>query len=146
KHVLEHTEQIRVGSGGIMLPNHAPLVVAEQFGTMATIYPDRLDLGLGRAPGTDMMTADALRRSSHEAVFQFPTEIGSAEWRAQVCDSDLEACSGTYGADSRRLWRNYAAKPRSISSSRAVRNNGNHLSGPPGFRSWPCTGNGYDDR
>ncbi|HLR54177.1 MAG TPA: LLM class flavin-dependent oxidoreductase [Pseudogracilibacillus sp.] len=75
KHVLEHTEQIRVGSGGIMLPNHAPLVVAEQFGTMATIYPDRLDLGLGRAPGTDMMTADALRRSSHDAVFQFPKDI-----------------------------------------------------------------------
>src|SRR5699024_1709554 len=75
KHVLEHTEKIRVGSGGIMLPNHAPLVVAEQFGTMATIYPDRLDLGLGRAPGTDMMTADALRRSSHDAVFQFPKDI-----------------------------------------------------------------------
>lgn len=75
KHVLENTENIRVGSGGIMLPNHAPLVVAEQFGTMATIYPDRLDLGLGRAPGTDMMTADALRRSSHDAVFQFPKDI-----------------------------------------------------------------------
>lgn len=50
KHTLEHTEHIRVGSGGIMLPNHSPLVVAEQFGTMATIYPNRLDLGLGRAP------------------------------------------------------------------------------------------------
>jgi len=75
KHALEHTKNIRVGSGGIMLPNHAPLVVAEQFGTMATIYPNRLDLGLGRAPGTDMMTADALRRSSHDAVFQFPKDI-----------------------------------------------------------------------
>lgn len=75
KHTLEHTEKIRVGSGGIMLPNHAPLVVAEQFGTMATIYPDRVDLGLGRAPGTDMMTADALRRSSHQAVHSFPNEV-----------------------------------------------------------------------
>lgn len=75
KHTLEHTESIRVGSGGIMLPNHAPLVVAEQFGTMATIYPDRVDLGLGRAPGTDMLTADALRRSSHQAVHSFPDEI-----------------------------------------------------------------------
>ncbi|WP_416150755.1 LLM class flavin-dependent oxidoreductase [Salipaludibacillus sp. HK11] len=75
KHTLEHTEQIRVGSGGIMLPNHAPLVVAEQFGTMATIYPDRLDLGLGRAPGTDMGTASALRRSQHDGVHTFPTDV-----------------------------------------------------------------------
>src|SRR5690625_1785410 len=63
KHVLEHTNHIRVGAGGVMLPNHSPLVVAEQFGTMANIYPNRLDLGLGRAPGTDMLTARALRRS-----------------------------------------------------------------------------------
>lgn len=75
KHTLEHTEHIRVGSGGIMLPNHSPLVVAEQFGTMATIYPDRLDLGLGRAPGTDMRTADALRRSQHDAVHTFPEDV-----------------------------------------------------------------------
>lgn len=75
KHVLEHTENIRVGSGGIMLPNHTPLVVAEQFGTMATIYPNRVDLGLGRAPGTDMLTADALRRSSHHSVHTFPQDV-----------------------------------------------------------------------
>lgn len=75
KHILEHTDHIKVGSGGIMLPNHAPLVVAEQFGTMATIYPDRVDLGLGRAPGTDMMTADALRRSDHQSVYSFPEDI-----------------------------------------------------------------------
>lgn len=56
------TSRIRVGAGGVMLPNHAPLVVAEQFGTLATLYPDRIDLGLGRAPGTDMGTARALRR------------------------------------------------------------------------------------
>ncbi|WP_458413422.1 LLM class flavin-dependent oxidoreductase [Schinkia sp. CFF1] len=75
KHTLEHTEHIRVGSGGVMLPNHSPLVVAEQFGTMATIYPDRLDLGLGRAPGTDMMTANALRRSKNDSVFTFPEDV-----------------------------------------------------------------------
>jgi len=77
KHTLEHTNHIRVGSGGIMLPNHSPLVVAEQFGTMATIYPDRLDLGLGRAPGTDMRTASALRRAQHESVYTFPEDIKS---------------------------------------------------------------------
>jgi luciferase family oxidoreductase group 1 len=77
KHTLEHTEKIRVGSGGIMLPNHAPLVVAEQFGTMATIYPNRLDLGLGRAPGTDMMTASALRRSQNDSVYTFPEDVTS---------------------------------------------------------------------
>ena len=61
-HVAAATKTIRVGAGGIMLPNHAPLVIAEQFGTLATLYPGRIDLGLGRAPGTDMATARALRR------------------------------------------------------------------------------------
>lgn len=76
KHVLEHTEKIRVGAGGVMLPNHAPLVVAEQFGTMAQIYPGRVDIGLGRAPGTDMLTATALRRShTDDSVYSFPKDI-----------------------------------------------------------------------
>lgn len=75
QHTLEHTSKIRVGSGGIMLPNHAPLVVAEQFGTMETIFPNRVDLGLGRAPGTDMMTASALRRDQHNGVYEFPEEV-----------------------------------------------------------------------
>lgn len=75
KHTLEHTSTIRVGSGGIMLPNHSPLVVAEQFGTMATIYPNRVDLGLGRAPGTDMKTANALRRSKNDSVYTFPDDV-----------------------------------------------------------------------
>ncbi|WP_053364619.1 LLM class flavin-dependent oxidoreductase [Bacillus sp. FJAT-27251] len=74
-HTLEHTNTIRVGSGGIMLPNHSPLVVAEQFGTLATMYPGRLDLGLGRAPGTDMMTASALRRSQNDSVYTFPDDV-----------------------------------------------------------------------
>ncbi|GGB04269.1 LLM class flavin-dependent oxidoreductase [Macrococcus hajekii] len=75
--VLNHTQTIQVGAGGIMLPNHAPLVVAEQFGTMATLFPDRLNLGLGRAPGTDMMTASALRRSQHDSVHTFPDDVAS---------------------------------------------------------------------
>lgn len=58
-----------------MLPNHAPLVVAEQFGTMETVFPNRVDLGLGRAPGTDMMTASALRRDQHNGVYEFPEEV-----------------------------------------------------------------------
>lgn len=75
QHTLEHTKTIKVGSGGIMLPNHAPLIVAEQFGTMATLFPNRVDLGLGRAPGTDMMTTSALRRDQHNGVYQFPDEV-----------------------------------------------------------------------
>lgn len=62
----EHTSTIRVGSGGVMLPNHAPLMVAEYYGTLATLYPDRIDLGLGRAPGTDPVTAAELRRGKAE--------------------------------------------------------------------------------
>ena len=62
-HVAAGTQHIRVGSGGVMLPNHAPLVIAEQFGTLATLFPDRIDLGLGRAPGTDQQTMRALRRT-----------------------------------------------------------------------------------
>src|SRR6201985_3391970 len=65
-HVAGGTSSIRVGAGGIMLPNHAPLVIAEQFGTLASLYPGRIDLGLGRAPGTDGHTARALRRSSFD--------------------------------------------------------------------------------
>lgn len=68
------TERIRVGSGGIMLPNHAPYVVAEQFGTLEAFHPGRIDLGLGRAPGTDPMTAQALRRDDSAAA-HFPAEV-----------------------------------------------------------------------
>lgn len=75
KHILENTEHIRVGSGGVMLPNHSPLIVAEEFGTMHAIYGDRLDIGLGRAPGTDMATANAIRRSNHDGVFSFKSEV-----------------------------------------------------------------------
>lgn len=74
-YVAQGTKTIRVGSGGVMLPNHAPLIVAEQFGTLATLFPDRIDLGLGRAPGTDQLTAKALRRDRPETVNDFPNDI-----------------------------------------------------------------------
>ena len=74
-HVAAGTSTIRVGSGGVMLPNHAPLVVAEQFGTLASLYPGRIDLGLGRAPGTDMMTARALRRDMTDSGDRFPQDV-----------------------------------------------------------------------
>lgn len=69
------TKKIRVGSGGIMLPNHAPLIVAEQFGTLGSLYPGRIDLGLGRAPGTDQTTAHAIRSDRMQAVYKFPEEV-----------------------------------------------------------------------
>ena len=73
------TTRIRVGSGGVMLPNHAPLVVAEAFGTLAELYPDRIDLGLGRAPGTDRLTMRALRRDRVESEDDFPREVAELQ-------------------------------------------------------------------
>ena len=74
-HIAAGTSRIRVGAGGIMLPNHAPLVIAEQFGTLATLFPARIDLGLGRAPGTDPRTAYALRRTLASDSDHFPEEV-----------------------------------------------------------------------
>ena len=74
-HVAAATSTIRVGAGGIMLPNHAPLVIAEQFGTLATLFPGRIDLGLGRAPGTDQTTSRALRRNLEGDVDAFPRDV-----------------------------------------------------------------------
>jgi luciferase family oxidoreductase group 1 len=74
-HVAAGTSKIRVGSGGIMLPNHAPLVIAEQFGTLESLYPGRIDLGLGRAPGTDQLTARALRRENKSNGEDFPEQL-----------------------------------------------------------------------
>ncbi|MBK5288890.1 MAG: LLM class flavin-dependent oxidoreductase, partial [Acidimicrobiia bacterium] len=73
-HVAAHTTSIRLGSGGIMLPNHSPLVIAEQFGTLATLHPGRIDLGLGRAPGSDQNTMRALRRDPRSAE-EFPQDV-----------------------------------------------------------------------
>ena len=74
-HIAGGTSHIRVGAGGIMLPNHAPIVIAEQFGTLASLYPGRIDLGLGRAPGTDGLTSQALRRSLTGDISDFPRDV-----------------------------------------------------------------------
>ncbi|MFB9987425.1 LLM class flavin-dependent oxidoreductase [Bacillus benzoevorans] len=74
-HVASHTSTIRVGSGGVMLPNHSPLVIAEQFGTLESLFPERIDLGIGRAPGTDQMTAYALRRGPMSDGRDFPEHL-----------------------------------------------------------------------
>jgi luciferase family oxidoreductase group 1 len=74
-HIAGGTKSIRVGSGGIMLPNHSPLIVAEQFGTLGALFPGRIDLGLGRAPGTDQETARAIRADRMVSVFRFPEEV-----------------------------------------------------------------------
>ena len=78
-YVAGGTKKIRVGSGGVMLPNHAPLVVAEAFGTLAEIYPNRIDLGLGRAPGTDRLTMRALRRDRVETEEDFPQDVAELQ-------------------------------------------------------------------
>lgn len=77
--IAQHTERIRVGSGGIMLPNHPPLIVAEQFGTLEALHPGRIDLGLGRAPGTDPITSRALHRDNNRAEF-FPQEVEELQY------------------------------------------------------------------
>jgi luciferase family oxidoreductase group 1 len=73
-HVAAHTSTIRLGAGGVMLPNHSPLVIAEQFGTLATLHPGRIDLGLGRAPGSDQTTMRAMRRDAHSSD-RFPEDV-----------------------------------------------------------------------
>ncbi|HEY0170672.1 MAG TPA: LLM class flavin-dependent oxidoreductase [Pyrinomonadaceae bacterium] len=87
-HVAGGTKTIRVGSGGVMLPNHSPLVVAEQFGTLEALYPGRIDLGLGRAPGTDQLTMRALRRNFAAANEDFPRDV--QELRSYFADSGAE--------------------------------------------------------
>lgn len=74
-HVAQHTQRIRVGAGGIMLPNHSPLLIAEQFGTLESLFPNRIDLGLGRAPGSDQRTAQALRRNLETDPNAFPRDV-----------------------------------------------------------------------
>lgn len=89
-YVAQGTSKIRVGSGGIMLPNHPPLVIAEQFGTLATLYPNRIDLGLGRAPGTDQVTAMALRRNDMQAANYFPQQIAELKQFFSVDNSNAK--------------------------------------------------------
>ena len=78
-YIASQTKNIRVGSGGIMLPNHAPLIVAEQFGTLEILYPNRIDLGLGRAPGTDGITAQAIRKDFYEQSQRFPQNVAELQ-------------------------------------------------------------------
>lgn len=89
-HVAGKTKTIRVGSGGIMLPNHSPLQVAEQFGTLETIYSGRIDLGLGRAPGTDQLTALALRRNHIETSRDFPVDVKQLQTYFSAANSDAK--------------------------------------------------------
>ncbi|HLW30139.1 MAG TPA: LLM class flavin-dependent oxidoreductase [Brumimicrobium sp.] len=78
-HIAAKTNTIRVGSGGIMLPNHSPLLVAEQLGTLGNLFPNRIDLGLGRAPGTDQITAHAIRSDRMQSVHNFPNEVSEIQ-------------------------------------------------------------------
>lgn len=78
-HMAEATSRIRIGSGGIMLPNHSPYIIAEHFGTLATMYPGRIDLGLGRAPGTDQTTAHAIRPNRMQEVYNFPNNVAQLQ-------------------------------------------------------------------
>ena len=96
-HVAAATSTIRVGAGGIMLPNHAPLVIAEQFGTLATLFPGRIDLGLGRAPGTDQRTSRALRRNLDGDVNAFPRDVVELQqyFAAPQPDQRVRAVPGT---------------------------------------------------
>ncbi|GAA5122061.1 LLM class flavin-dependent oxidoreductase [Luteolibacter yonseiensis] len=95
-HVAGGTSKIRVGSGGIMLPNHAPLVIAEQFGTLEALYPGRIDLGLGRAPGGDQVTARALRRNLGSSGDTFPQDVLELQgyFRPTVKGQPLQAIPG----------------------------------------------------
>jgi luciferase family oxidoreductase group 1 len=96
EHVASGTSTIRVGSGGIMLPNHAPLVIAEQFGTLESLHPGRIDLGLGRAPGTDPRTAQALRRNRLNSADTFPQDVIELQsyFRAAVPGQAVRAVPG----------------------------------------------------
>ncbi len=95
-HVAAATTTIRVGAGGVMLPNHAPLIIAEQFGTLASLYPGRIDLGLGRAPGTDQLTARALRRHLGGGADSFPDDVVELQsyFRASAATQPVQAVPG----------------------------------------------------
>jgi luciferase family oxidoreductase group 1 len=108
-HLAAATERIRVGSGGVMLPNHAPLVVAEQFALLEALHPNRIDLGIGRAPGTDMATAAALRRS--------PDALGAEDFPRHLID--LMGLLGDVRAEE-GLWQRFSATPHATSTPLVV--------------------------
>ncbi|WP_373796047.1 LLM class flavin-dependent oxidoreductase [Neisseria dentiae] len=95
--VLDKTESIRVGSGGVMLPNHSPFIVAEQYGTLESLYPGRVDLGLGRAPGTDPATARAIRRHHDDFAHNFPKDIEEIQYYFSPLGSDETGESFSFG-------------------------------------------------
>ncbi|MBH1991762.1 MAG: LLM class flavin-dependent oxidoreductase [Sphingomonadaceae bacterium] len=95
-HIGQATSTIRIGAGGIMLPNHAPLLIAEQFGTLAALFPGRVDLGLGRAPGSDQRVAQAIRRNLSGGPDQFPRDV--MELQAFFADDERLAIQATPGA------------------------------------------------
>ena len=103
-HVAAGTKSIRVGSGGIMLPNHSPLVIAEQFGTLAALYPGRIDLGLGRAPGTDMRTAAALRRNMEASANRFPDDVVELQALLGPVANDQELIAVPGGDSNVPIW------------------------------------------
>jgi luciferase family oxidoreductase group 1 len=94
-HVAGGTKTIRVGAGGVMLPNHAPLIIAEQFGTLESLYPGRIDLGLGRAPGTDQRTMRALRRDLLSDVDHFPQDVAELQRYFSRSPGPVQAIPGT---------------------------------------------------
>ena len=102
-YIADGTKRIRVGAGGVMLPNHAPLVVAEQFGTLDALHPGRIDLGLGRAPGTDPVAAHALRRTLASSADQFPGDVD--ELQRYLAGEDVNGVRATPGAGAAvQLW------------------------------------------
>ena len=111
-HLAAVTDRIRVGSGGVMLPNHAPLVVAEQIAAIEALHPGRVDLGIGRAPGTDPYTAMALRRSADLSAEDFPRDL--LELMGLLGDPRPDAWGELVGGD-RPLWDRFAATPRAVS-------------------------------
>jgi len=98
------TRRIRIGSGGVMLPNHSPLVIAEQFGTLAAMFPDRVDLGLGRAPGTDMATSRALRRNLESSVDNYPTDVAQLQSYLHAADETMEVIAVPGEGSNVPLW------------------------------------------
>lgn len=98
------TERIRIGAGGIMLPNHAPLVIAEQFGTLEAMFPGRVDLGLGRAPGTDMTTARALRRDIHGDAERYPQDVAELQHFLAPAQDDAKVIAVPGNGSNVPLW------------------------------------------
>ena len=100
-HVAAGTSSIKIGAGGIMLPNHAPLVIAEQFGTLAALHPGRVELGLGRAPGSDQITNQAIRRNLYGDVDEFPRDVVELMVTANIFDHDKRKRSFEIVAEAR---------------------------------------------